>query len=92
MNEAFGHCKDVNKLEIVEETRAECGVVSANELFEQLAKYVRLNETPAVKKIMSWRDARSEIKVETVPPMNDAVKKQESDSVSDNYDAGSEPL
>eukprot|EP00112_Aurelia_sp_Birch-Aquarium-sp1_P023226 Seg6835.1 transcript_id=Seg6835.1/GoldUCD/mRNA.D3Y31 product="Tetratricopeptide repeat protein 29" protein_id=Seg6835.1/GoldUCD/D3Y31 len=92
LNEAFGHCKDVNKLEVVEETRAECGVVSANDLFEQLGKYVRLNEKPAVKKIMSWRDARTEIKIEMAQPANDAIRKQESDSASDNYDAGSESI
>ena len=41
---------------------------------------------------MSWRDARSEIKVEMAQPVDEAVKKQESDSTSDQTDAGSESL
>eukprot|EP00795_Rhopilema_esculentum_P000833 gene833-10575_t len=63
-SQAFKTSKETNTLDVIEEFRTASGVVSANAVFENLARFIVSNERPAVKQIMSWRDSRADIKVE----------------------------
>ena len=78
-SQAFKTSKETNTLDVIEEFRTASGVVSANAVFENLARFIVSNERPAVKQIMSWRDSRADINVKretenlTSPPEeNDA--------------------
>ena len=56
----------MDNLDVIAEFRTECGLVSANNIFEKFAKCIVHNERPAVSKIMSWRDSRTDLSIQTI--------------------------